>query len=149
MANRVGTFSGSTNGTTAQWTELGGGGAIIWEGEESLVDEGPKTFNFNKTLKDGDIISVLFDINTDNNFKVTGFTQNLTFQAIVGETLSNVNYVAFYDAGGSSGGTIRDIATLQVDCGTSRLMITTRGGEMTPTANRFSIRRIYKVASGN
>ena len=26
MANRVGTFSGSTNGTTAQWTELGGGG---------------------------------------------------------------------------------------------------------------------------
>lgn len=143
------TFSGSTNGTTAQWTELGGGGAIIWEGKESLVDEGPKTFDFNKTLKDGDIISVLFDINTDDIFKVTGFTQNLTFQAIVGETLSNVNYVAFYDVGGSSGDTIRDIATLQVDCGTSRLMITIRGGDATPTANRFSIRRIYKVASGN
>ena len=28
MANRVDTFSGSTNGTTTTWTELGGGGGL-------------------------------------------------------------------------------------------------------------------------
>ena len=37
MANRVGTFSGSTNGTTAQWTELGGGGDEIFPGWKRIV----------------------------------------------------------------------------------------------------------------
>lgn len=37
MANRVGTFSGSTNGTTAQWTELGGGGDGIFPGWKRIV----------------------------------------------------------------------------------------------------------------
>ena len=37
MANRVGTFSGSTNGTTTTWTELGGGGDGIFPGWKRIV----------------------------------------------------------------------------------------------------------------
>lgn len=58
------TFSGSTNGTTAQWTELGGGGAGVeqlFSGDIALVNAAPETFNLGGEVHDGDLLMIVYD----------------------------------------------------------------------------------------
>lgn len=58
------TFSGSTNGTTAQWTELGGGGAGVeqlFSGDIALANAAPETFNLGGEVHDGDLLMIVYD----------------------------------------------------------------------------------------
>lgn len=56
-ANGSRTFSGSTNGTTTQWTELGGGGARVeqlFSGDIALANAAPETFSLGGSVSEGD-----------------------------------------------------------------------------------------------
>lgn len=58
------TFSGSTNGTTAQWTELGGGGAGVeqlFSGDIALANAAPETFNLGGSVSEGDRLMIVYN----------------------------------------------------------------------------------------
>nr|DAJ38651.1 MAG TPA: hypothetical protein [Caudoviricetes sp.] len=57
------TFSGSTNGTTAQWTELGGGAGVeqLFSGDIALVNAVPEIFNLGGVVSDGDRLMIVYN----------------------------------------------------------------------------------------
>ena len=58
------TFSGSTNGTTTTWTELGGGRAGVeqlFSGDIALANAAPETFNLGGEVQDGDLLMIVYD----------------------------------------------------------------------------------------
>lgn len=58
------TFSGSTNGTTTQWTELGGGSGgteQLFVGDIALANAAPETFNLGGEVHDGDLLMIVYD----------------------------------------------------------------------------------------
>lgn len=58
------TFSGSTNGTTTTWTELGGGSGgteQLFVGDIALVNAAPETFNLGGEVHDGDLLMIVYD----------------------------------------------------------------------------------------
>lgn len=58
------TFSGSTNGTTTTWTELGGGRAGVeqlFSGDIALANAAPETFNLGGEVHDGDLLMIVYD----------------------------------------------------------------------------------------
>ena len=97
MANRVGTFSGSTNGTTAQWTELGGGGAGVeqlFSGDIALANAAPETFNLGGEVSDGDRLMIVYNFISSDHTMIgskqgrsiiwvsTSGTEDLTVEAL-------------------------------------------------------------------
>lgn len=58
------TFSGSTNGTTTTWTELGGGSGgteQLFVGDIALTNAAPETFNLGGEVHDGDLLMIVYD----------------------------------------------------------------------------------------
>lgn len=58
------TFSGSTNGTTTTWTELGGGSGgteQLFVGDIALANAVPETFNLGGEVHDGDLLMIVYD----------------------------------------------------------------------------------------
>lgn len=58
------TFSGSTNGTTTTWTELGGGSSgteQLFVGDIALTNAAPETFNLGGEVHDGDLLMIVYD----------------------------------------------------------------------------------------
>lgn len=58
------TFSGSTNGTTTTWTELGGsssGTEQLFVGDIALTPAAPETFNLGGEVHDGDLLMIVYD----------------------------------------------------------------------------------------
>ena len=91
------TFSGSTNGTTAQWTELGGGGAGVeqlFSGDIALANAAPETFNLGGEVSDGDRLMIVYNFISSDHTMIgskqgrsiiwvsTSGTEDLTIEAL-------------------------------------------------------------------
>lgn len=154
-------YVGRCSGGTTQWTLVGGGsggaggiavGATLWAGEVSLNDDVPDVFDLPSGLQNGDILTIMYDLNvgtTPDSFFVTGVNMGRTFNVVVGEHLTSVQYSAFYNAGGSQGGVISENGTMDIDCTVSQLTVIVKGGESYPVGNRITVKRIYKSADNN
>ena len=152
-------YVGRCSGGTTQWTLVGGGsgggiavGATLWAGEVSLNDDAPDVFDLPSGLQNGDILTIMYDLyvgTTPDNFFVTGVNMGRTFNVVVGEHLTSVQFSAFYNAGGSQGGVISDNGTMDIDCTVSQLTVIVRGGESYPVGSRITVKRIYKSADNN
>ena len=157
-------YVGRCSGGTTQWTLVGGSGgggassggiavgATLWAGEVSLNDDAPDVFDLPSGLQNGDILTIMYDLyvgTTPDSFFVTGVNVGRTFNVVVGEHLTNVQFSAFYNAGGSQGGVISDNGTMDIDCTVSQLTVIVRGGESYPVGRRITVKRIYKSADNN
>ena len=91
------TFSGSTNGTTAQWTELGGGGAGVeqlFSGDIALVNAAPETFSLGGSVSEGDRLMIVYNFISSDHTMIgskqgrsiiwvsTSGTEDLTIEAL-------------------------------------------------------------------
>lgn len=150
-------YLGACIGSTTQWTSVGGSGGIavgatLWAGEVSLNDDAPDVFDLPSGLQNGDILTIMYDLYVDtspDNFFVTGVNMGRTFNVVVGEHLTSVQFSAFYNAGGSQGGVISNNGTMDINCTVSQLTVIVRGGEDYPVGNRITVKRIYKSADNN
>lgn len=150
-------YLGACIGSTTQWTSVGGSGGIavgatLWAGEVSLNDDAPDIFDLPSGLQNGDILTIMYDLYVDtspDSFFVTGVNMGRTFNVVVGEHLTSVQYSAFYNAEGSQGGVISDNGTMDIDCTVSQLTVIVRGGESYPVGSRITVKRIYKSADNN
>lgn len=150
-------YLGACIGSTTQWTSVGGSGGIavgatLWAGEVSLNDDAPDVFDLPSGLQNGDILTIMYDLYVDtspDSFFVTGVNMGRTFNVVVGEHLTSVQFSAFYNAEGSQGGVISDNGTMDINCTVSQLTVTVRGGEGYPVGNRITVKRIYKSADNN
>lgn len=124
----------------------------MWAGEVSLNDDAPDVFDLPSGLQNGDILTIMYDLyvgTTPDSFFVTGVNMGRTFNVVVGEHLTSVQFSAFYNAGGSQGGVISDNGTMDIDCTVSQLTVIVRGGESYPVGSRITVKRIYKSADNN
>lgn len=155
-------YLGTCIGSTTQWTLVGGSGgassggiavgATLWAGEVSLNNDAPDVFDLPSGLQNGDILTIMYDLYvgiTPDDFFVTGVNMGRTFNVVVGEHLTSVQFSAFYNAGGSQGGVISDNGTMDIDCTVSQLTVIVRGGENYPVGRRITVKRIYKSADNN
>lgn len=150
-------YLGACIGSTTQWTSVGGSGGIavgatLWAGEVSLNDDAPDVFDLPSGLQNGDILTIMYDLYVDtspDSFFVTGVNMGRTFNVVVGEHLTSVQFSAFYNAGGSQGGVISDNGTMDINCTVSQLTVIVRGGEGYPVGSRITVKRIYKSADNN
>lgn len=127
-------------------------GATLWAGEVSLKDDVPDVFDLPSGLQNGDILTIMYDLNVGTNpdsFFVTGVNRGRTFNVVVGEHLTRVQYSAFYNAGGSQGGVISENGTMDIDCTVSQLTVIVKGGVGYPVGYRITVKRIYKSADNN
>ena len=91
------TFSGSTNGTTAQWTELGGGGAGVeqlFSGDIALANAAPETFSLGGSVSEGDRLMIVYNFISSDHTMIgskqgrsiiwvsTSGTEDLTIEAL-------------------------------------------------------------------
>lgn len=91
------TFSGSTNGTTTQWTELGGGGAGVeqlFSGDIALVNAAPETFSLGGSVSEGDRLMIVYNFISSDHTMIgskqgrsiiwvsTSGTEDLTIEAL-------------------------------------------------------------------
>lgn len=91
------TFSGSTNGTTTQWTELGGGGAGVeqlFSGDIALANAAPKTFSLGGSVSEGDRLMIVYNFISSDHTMIgskqgrsiiwvsTSGTEDLTIEAL-------------------------------------------------------------------
>lgn len=150
-------YLGACIGSTTQWTSVGGSGGIavgatLWAGEVSLNDDAPDVFDLPSGLQNGDILTIMYDLyvgTSPDSFFVTGVNIGRTFNVVVGEHLTSVQFSAFYNAGGSQGGVFSDNGTMDINCTVSQLTVIVRGGECYPVGNRITVKRIYKSADNN
>jgi hypothetical protein len=150
-------YLGACIDSTTQWTSVGGSGGIavgatLWAGEVSLNDDAPDVFDLPSGLQNGDILTIMYDLYvgiSPDSFFVTGVNMGRTFNVVVGEHLTSVQFSAFYNAGGSQGGVISDNGTMDINCTVSQLTVIVRGGEHYPVGSRITVKRIYKSADNN
>lgn len=150
-------YLGACIGSTTQWTSVGGSGGIavgatLWAGEVSLNDDAPDVFDLPSGLQNGDILTIMYDLyvgTSPDSYFVTGVNMGRTFNVVVGEHLTRVQFSAFYNAGSSQGGVISDNGTMDIDCTVSQLTVIVRGGDNYPVGNRITVKRIYKSADNN
>lgn len=91
------TFSGSTNGTTTTWTELGGGGAGVeqlFSGDIALVNAAPETFSLGGSVSEGDRLMIVYNFISSDHTMIgskqgrsiiwvsTSGTEDLTIEAL-------------------------------------------------------------------
>lgn len=114
------TFSGSTNGTTAQWTELGGGGDRVeqlFSDDIALTNAAPETFNLGGEVSDGDRLMIVYNVISSDYTMIgnkqgrsiiwvsTSGTEDLTIEALnynsLGGVTGLVNFNLMLSASGS------------------------------------------------
>lgn len=114
------TFSGSTNGTTVHWTELGGGGdgvEQLFSGDIALTNAAPKTFNLGGEVSDGDRLMIVYNFISSDHTMIgnnqgrsiiwvsTSGTEDLTIEAFpynsLGGVTGLVNFNLMLSASGS------------------------------------------------
>lgn len=114
------TFSGSTNGTTVQWTELGGGGdgvEQLFSGDIALANAAPETFNLGREVSDGDRLMIVYNFISSDHTMIgskqgrsiiwvsTSGTEDLTIEALnyntSGGVTGLVNFNLMLSASGS------------------------------------------------
>lgn len=91
------TFSGSTNGTTTTWTELGGGGAGVeqlFSGDIALANAAPETFSLGGSISEGDRLMIVYNFISSDHTMIgskqgrsiiwvsTSGTEDLTIEAL-------------------------------------------------------------------
>ena len=91
------TFSGSTNGTTTTWTELGGGGAGVeqlFSGDIALANAAPETFSLGGSVSEGDRLMIVYNFISGDHTMIgskqgrsiiwvsTSGTEDLTIEAL-------------------------------------------------------------------
>lgn len=99
------TFSGLTNGTTTQWTELGGGGdgvEQLFSGDIALANASPETFNLGGAVSDGDRLMIVYNFISSDHTMIgskqgrsiiwvsTSGTEDLTIEALNYNSLGGV-----------------------------------------------------------
>jgi hypothetical protein len=125
------TFSGSTNGTTAQWTELGGGGAGVeqlFSGDIALANAAPETFNLGGEVSDGDRLMIVYNFISSDHTMIgskqgrsiiwvsTSGTEDLTVEALNYNTQGDVTRLVGFNLMLSASGSILNMeATGDVD----------------------------------
>mgnify|MGYP004720764049 CR=1 FL=1 len=114
------TFSGSTNGTTTTWTELGGGGdgvEQLFSGDIALANAAPETFNLGGEVSDGDRLMIVYNFISSDHTMIgskqgrsiiwvsTSGTEDLTIEALnyntSGGVTGLVNFNLMLSASGS------------------------------------------------
>lgn len=96
-ANGSRTFSGSTNGTTTTWTELGGGGVGVeqlFSGDIALANAAPETFSLGGSVSEGDRLMIVYNFISGDHTMIgskqgrsiiwvsTSGTEDLTIEAL-------------------------------------------------------------------
>lgn len=125
------TFSGSTNGTTAQWTELGGGGdgvEQLFSGDIALTNAAPETFNLGGEVSDGDRLMIVYNFISSDHTMIgskqgrsiiwvsTSGTEDLTIEALNYNTLGGVTRLVNFNLMLSASGSVLTMeATGDVD----------------------------------
>jgi hypothetical protein len=115
------TFSGSTNGTTAQWTELGGGGAGVeqlFSGDIALVNAAPETFSLGGSVSEGDRLMIVYDFISSDHTMIgskqgrsiiwvsTSGTEDLTIEALNYNTQGGVTGLVSFNLMLSASGSV-------------------------------------------
>lgn len=115
------TFSGSTNGTTAQWTELGGGGdgvEQLFSGDIALVNAAPETFNLGGEVSDGDRLMIVYNFISGDHTMIgskqgrsiiwvsTSGTEDLTIEALNYNTSGGVTELVSFNLMLSASGSV-------------------------------------------
>jgi len=125
------TFSGSTNGTTVQWTKLGGGGdgvEQLFSGDIALTNAAPETFNLGGEVSDGDRLMIVYNFISSDHTMIgskqgrsiiwvsTSGTEDLTIEALNYNTLGGVTGLVNFNLMLSASGSVLTMeATGEVD----------------------------------
>lgn len=125
------TFSGSTNGTTVQWTELGGGGdgvEQLFSDDIALANAAPETFNLGGEVSDGDRLMIVYNFISSDHTMIgskqgrsiiwvsTSGTEDLTIEALNYNTLGGVTGLVDFNLMLSASGSVLTMeATGDVD----------------------------------
>lgn len=125
------TFSGSTNGTTAQWTELGGGGdgvEQLFSDDIALANAAPETFYLGGEVSDGDRLMIVYNFISSDHTMIgskqgrsiiwvsTSGTEDLTIEALNYNTLGGVTGLVNFNLMLSASGSVLTMeATGDVD----------------------------------
>lgn len=124
------TFSGSTNGTTAQWTELGGGAGVeqLFSGDIALANAAPETFNLGGEVSDGDRLMIVYNFISSDHTMIgskqgrsiiwvsTSGTEDLTVEALNYNTQGGVTGLVGFNLMLSASGSVLNMeATGDVD----------------------------------
>lgn len=130
-ANGSRTFSGSTNGTTTTWTELGGGSGgteRLFVGDIALTNAAPETFNLGGEVSDGDRLMIVYNFISSDHTMIgskqgrsiiwvsTSGTEDLTIEALNYNTLGGVTGLVNFNLMLSASGSVLTMeATGDVD----------------------------------
>lgn len=125
------TFSGSTNGTTTTWTELGGGSGgteQLFVGDIALANAAHETFNLGGEVSDGDRLMIVYNFISSNHTMIgskqgrsiiwvsTSGTEDLTIEALNYNTLGGVTGLVNFNLMLSASGSVLTMeATGDVD----------------------------------
>ena len=125
------TFSGSTNGTTTTWTELGGGGAGVeqlFSGDIALVNAAPETFSLGGSVSEGDRLMIVYNFISSDHTMIgskqgrsiiwvsTSGTEDLTIEALNYNTQGGVTGLVGFNLMLSASGSVLTMeATGDVD----------------------------------
>lgn len=125
------TFSGSTNGTTTTWTELGGGSGgtkRLFVGDIALTNAAPETFNLGGEVSDGDRLMIVYNFISSDHTMIgskqgrsiiwvsTSGTEDLTIEALNYNTLGGVTGLVNFNLMLSASGSVLTMeATGDVD----------------------------------
>lgn len=125
------TFSGSTNGTTTTWTELGGGGAGVeqlFSGDIALANAAPETFSLGGSVSDGDRLMIVYNFISGDHTMIgskqgrsiiwvsTSGTEDLTIEALNYNTQGGVTGLVGFNLMLSASGSVLTMeATGDVD----------------------------------
>lgn len=140
------TFSGSTNGTTTTWTELGGGGAGVeqlFSGDIVLVNAAPETFSLGGSVSEGDRLMIVYNFISSDHTMIgskqgrsiiwvsTSGTEDLTIEALNYNTQGGVTGLVGFNLMLSASGSV---------------LIMEATGDVNTVIEAFHVVGIYKLS---
>ena len=146
-ANGSRTFSGSTNGTTTTWTELGGGSGgteQLFVGDIALINAAPETFNLGGEVHDGDLLMIVYDfISSDHTMVGPKAGRSIIWTATSGTY--DVTVEAF-DYSNATGGVSR-ISSFNLMLSASGAILSMEAtGEVDTIIEAFHVVGIYRLS---
>lgn len=141
------TFSGSTNGTTTTWTELGGGSGgteQLFVGDIALFNAAPETFNLGGEVHDGDLLMIVYDfISSDHTMVGPKAGRSIIWTATSGTY--DVTVEAF-DYSNATGGVSR-ISSFNLMLSASGAILSMEAtGEVDTIIEAFHVVGIYRLS---